>query len=200
MARGNFDSLVRSVRLDSKDRALQNALLVPWRELAASADEYVQWHAFVLWVRTIVEAAGHTPEAIRSELRARCPGFLDRSDSAKHQPIWKLLEEWIARKHFAQAQAGGWFDAVMYHAYKDVRIEQAWSLWERAKADWSRTQPGKWPTFDQWKLQISATHTLTQGHTKKVRVIAAMQNIDRDRLPVANEARRAPAGFGSLRN
>src|SRR5215469_18087458 len=110
MARGNFDSLVLSVRLDSKDRAAQNALLVPWRELDASAHEYVQWHAFVLWVRTIMEAAGHAPDAIRSELRARCPGFLEGNDSAERQPIWKLLEEWIASKHFARAQAGGWFD------------------------------------------------------------------------------------------
>jgi hypothetical protein len=31
---------------------------VPRRELAASADEYVEWHAFVLWVRTIDEAIG----------------------------------------------------------------------------------------------------------------------------------------------
>ena len=185
MARGNFDSLVLSVRLDRKDRALQNALLVPWRELAASADEYVQWHAFVLWVRTIIEAAGHAPAAIRSELGTRCPGFLDRTDPAKHQPIWKLLEEWIASKHFARAQAGGWFDAMMYYAYKDVRIEQAWSLWERSKVDWSRTQPAQWPTFDQWKLQILGTYTLAQGIAEKARVVAAMENVDRERLGCA---------------
>jgi len=185
MARGNFDSLVLGVRLDRKDRALQNALLVPWRELAASADEYVQWHAFVLWVRTIIEAAGHPPDSVRSELGTRCPGFFYGSDSAKHQPIWKLLEEWIASEHFARAQAGGWFDAMMYYAYKDVRIEQAWSLWERSKADWIRTQPAQWPTFDQWKLQILGTYTLAHGIAEKARVAAAMENVDRERLESA---------------
>ena len=95
MARGNFDSLVLSIRLDRKDRALQNALLVPWRELAASAAQYVQWHAFVLWVRTIMETASGVPDVIQSELRACCPDLVDRIDSADLQPIWKRLEEWI---------------------------------------------------------------------------------------------------------
>jgi hypothetical protein len=182
MARGNFESLVLNIRLDSKQRALQNALLVPWRELKASAGDYVEWHAFVLWVRSIADACGGVTEGISSELRVRCPGFLE---AAKHPPIWKALEAWIAAERFADAQAGGWFDAMMYYANKDVRIEQAWSLWERSKANWSRTRPGKWPTFDQWKLQISATHTLTQGHTEKARVVAAMENVDRDRLDSA---------------
>jgi hypothetical protein len=182
MARGNFDSLVLNVRLDSKQRAFQNALLVPWRELEASANDYIEWHALVLWVRSIVDVTGHVPDDVFSELRARCPAFLDANDAVKHQPTWKLLEEWIVTKHFAYAQAGGYFDAVMYYAYKDVRMEQAWSLWERSKADWSRAQPSQWPKFDQWILQISATRTLSQGLTEKARVVAAMENVDRDRL------------------
>jgi hypothetical protein len=129
-----------------------------------------------------METAGHAPDAVRSELQARCPGLLEGSDSAKHQPIWKILEEWIASKHFAHAQAGGWFDAIMYYAYKDVRIEQAWSLWERSKVDWSRTQPPQWPTFDQWKSQILGTYMLAQGIAEKARVVAAMENVDRERL------------------
>jgi hypothetical protein len=175
MPRGNFDSLVLNVRLDSKQRALENALLVPWRELAASADEYVQWQGFVLWVRALIYAAGDVPDGIRSELRTRCPGFVRGDEPAKHQPIWKALEDWIATEHFA----------MMYYAYKDVRMEQAWSLWERSKADWSRTQPSEWPTFDQWKLYISATHTLAKGLTEKARVVAAMENVNHNRLESA---------------
>jgi hypothetical protein len=182
MARGNFDSLVLSVRLDSKDRAVQNSLLVPWRELAATADEYVQWHALILWVRTIMETAGCSPDAMQSELRARCPGLVDGNDSADRQPIWKRLEEWIATEHFAPARVGGWFDAMMYYAYKDLRIEQAWALWERSKADWSRSKPAEWPTLDQWNLQILGTYTVAPGMTEKARVVAAMENVDRARL------------------
>jgi hypothetical protein len=185
MARGNFDSLVLSVRLDSKDRAVQNALLVPWRELAASADQYVQWHAFVLWVRTIMETAGCAPDVIQSELRTRCPGLVDGNDAADRQPIWKHLEEWIATQHFARAQADGWFDAMTYYAYKDLRIEQAWALWERSKADWSRSKPTHWPTFDQWTRQILVTYTLTQGMTEKAPLVAVMKYVERDRLESA---------------
>jgi len=120
MGRGNFDNLVLKVRLERKQRALQDALLVPWRQLQASADEYVEWHAFVLWVRTIVEAAGGVPDGIGSELRTRCPGFLDSDQSVQPQPIWKRLEEWIAAERFPEAKAGRWFDAVLYYAYDAV--------------------------------------------------------------------------------
>jgi hypothetical protein len=185
MARGNFDSLVLSVRLDSKDRAVQNALLVPWRDLAASADQYVQWHAFVLWVRTIMETAGCAPDIIHSELRTRCPDLVDGNDSALGQPIWKRLEEWIATQQFARAQAGGWFDAMMYYACKDLRIDQAWALWQQSKADWSRSKPAQWPTFDQWKRQVLVTYTLAQGMAEKAAVVAAMKNVQRDRLQSA---------------
>jgi hypothetical protein len=185
MARGNFDNLVLKVRLDRKQRALQQALLVPWRELAARTDEYVEWHTFVLWIRTIMDAGGNLEDGIRSELRVRCPAFLDSDQSAKHQPIWKLLEEWLAANLFADANAGGWFDAIIYYAYRDVRVEQAWSLWERARAEWRLSRPTQWPTFDQWKVQIAATYTLAQSGTEKARVVAAMANIDRDRLQSA---------------
>src|SRR5215472_4871883 len=180
MPKGKFHSLVHNVRLDSKQRALQSALLVPWRELAASADEYVEWHAFVLWVRTIDEAIGDIPDDVRSELQTRCPGLLDAP--AKDQPIWKVLEAWITAERFANANAGGWFEAMTYYAYKDMRVEQAWSLWKRAKADWRHTPPTQWPTFDQWKVQITATYALPQGATEKARVLAAMKHIDRHRL------------------
>lgn len=185
MARGNFDNLLLNVRLDRKQRALQDALLVPWRQLAASADEYVEWHTFVLSVRTIVEATAGVPDGIRSELRTRCPGFLGGDQSTQLQPFWKLLEEWLATKRFAEANAGGWFNAVMYYAYKDVRVEQGWGLWERTKADWLRTPPARWPTFDEWKLQIATTYALAQVGTEKARAVAAMENVHRDKLQSA---------------
>jgi hypothetical protein len=158
---------------------------VPWRQLEASVNEYIEWHAFVLWVRTIVEATGDVPDAVRSKLRACCPAFVDANESAQHPPIWKLLEEWIAGERFADANAGGWFDAILYYAYKDLRVEQAWSLWQQAKADWRRTPPTHWPTFNEWQLQIVSTHELAQPGTEKARAVAGMKNVDRDSLQSA---------------
>jgi hypothetical protein len=88
--------------------------------LEERANEFVEWLSFVLWARAIVEAVGHLPDVVRSEFLTRCPRFLDANEFAKHQQIWKLLEEWIAKQRFADANAGGWFDAIMYYAYKDL--------------------------------------------------------------------------------
>jgi hypothetical protein len=150
-----------------------------------SAEDYVEWHTFMLWVRTVVESTGQISEAVRSELRARCPGFVDANESTKHQPIWKLLEDWIAAEVFAHAKAGGWFSAVLYYAHKDLRIEQAWTFRERAKAGWHGRSPGGWPTFDQWKRGVATTYELAHGGTERARAAAALEKVDRNRLESA---------------
>jgi len=73
----------------------------------------------------------------------------------------------------------------MYYAYKDVRTEQAWSLWKHAHEDCNRTEKTQWPTFDQWKVQIARTYTLAQVSAEKSLVIAAMENVDPDTLQSA---------------
>jgi hypothetical protein len=73
----------------------------------------------------------------------------------------------------------------MYYAYKDLRIEQAWALWERSKADWSRSMRAHWPTFNQWKREVLVTYILAQGITEKTPVVAVMKNVERDRLESA---------------
>ena len=182
MAKGNFGNLVLNVRLDRKQGALQEALLVPWRQLEASADEYVRWHSFLLWVRTISESADELPAVLRSEFRERCPGFLEGDEANQHRPVWKSLEEWIAAQRFGDAKAAGWFDAMMYYAYQDLRTEQGWRLWELMKAAWRHRPPSRWPTFEEWRAQIGATHALAQEGTEKARAVAAMANVDQDTL------------------
>ncbi len=185
MARGNFENLVLNIRLDRKQKALQDALLVPWSELEATADEYVQWHCFILWVRAVSESAGEIPDALGSELRRQCPGFLKSDDPAPNRPVWQSLEEWIAAQYFGEPTAAGWFDAVMYYAYKDLRTEQAWTLWERTKAAWRQNPPSRWPTFEEWTADLVATSTLAQEGTEKARAVEAMTNVDRHKLQAA---------------
>ena len=72
------------------------------------------------------------------------PGTKERSS---HMEVFG--EEWSHRSHrFARARAEGWFDALMYYAYKDLRTEQAWTTWERTKrTDISHTaahDAGRW--------------------------------------------------------
>jgi hypothetical protein len=82
------------------------------------------------------------------------PGF-DANESAKHQPIWKVLEEWLA-------------------------CRTGLDPWEQAKGDWLRFPSYSLATFEQWKFQIAATRTLTQGGTGKARAVAVMENVDRE--------------------
>jgi hypothetical protein len=184
MVTRDFANLVLNVRRDSKQRVLKEALLVPWQQLAEGASALAEWHTIILWVRVIAEAADQLPEIVRSELRSRCPGFLD-SRSLKQEddlPIWKSLEEWVTVHCFAKARAEGWFDALMYYAYKDLRTEQAWTAWERTKAGWRDTVPARWPTLEEWTIEVLATRSLAQPGTEKARAVQALGKVEAARL------------------
>lgn len=184
MPRENLEGRAAQVRFDRKQRALDEALLVTWNQLATAANEYVEWHSFALWVRTVAEAAGGFPDVLRSELLDRCPGFIEHADVLK-RPIWNSLNEWIAAHRFDTAQKAGWFDALTYFAYKDLRVEQAWTLWERTKAAWQRRHPSRWPTWREWHAQVVGVTTLSQAGPQKARVLDAVSKVDADRLQSA---------------
>ena len=143
MAKRDSGNLVLNVRRDSKQRALSEALLVPWPQLAEGAAAFAEWHMIILWVRIITETAEQLPQIVRSVLQSRCPGFLEGQGREQKDdlPIWKSLEEWVTARCFARARAEGWFDALMYYAYVDLRTEQAWTTWERTTADWRQAAP-----------------------------------------------------------
>jgi hypothetical protein len=182
MPRRNPDGLVAQLRGDAAQEALREALLVPWSRLQQAAEAYVEWLTFLLWVRAIMEAAEDVPESLRSALDHRCPGFLDSERPSRRRWDWRALEEWVAEHRFAEAKAGGWFTALTYYAYKDLRTEQAWTLWERSTAAWSRRQPVRWPTFDEWAAAIDATHTLSGAGTEKAHAVEAMANVEPNQL------------------
>src|SRR5947208_14222605 len=117
---------------------------------------------FILWVRSITETADQLPEIVRSALQSRCPGFLERQSRERKEdlPLWRSVGEWVAAHCFAKARAEGWFDALMYYAYTDLRTEQAWPSWERTKAVWRETPPSKWPTPEEWTAEVLATRSL----------------------------------------
>ena len=180
MAKRDSANLVLNVRRDSQQRALQEALLVPWQRLAEGAAAFAEWHMIILWVRVITETADQLPQIVRSALQSRCPGFLEsRSREQKDDlPIWKSLEEWVTAHAFASARAEGWFDALMYYAYKDLRTEQAWTTWERTKADWRQTAPVRWPTLEQWTSEVLATRSLACPATEKARTVHALGAVE----------------------
>ena len=184
MAKRDTANLVLNVRRDRKQEALQGALLVPWRQLADGAAAFAEWHLIILWVRVITETAEQLPQIVRSALQSRCPGFLE-SQSRKQSdslPVWRSLEEWVTAHQFATARAEGWFDALMYYAYKDLRTEQAWTTWERTKADWHQTAPVSWPTLEHWTSEVLATRSLACPGTEKARAVHALGAVEASRL------------------
>src|SRR5436853_4555014 len=184
MAKRDTANLVLNVRRDRKQEALQGALLVPWRQLADGAAAFAEWHIIILWVRVITETADQLPQIVRSTLQSRCPGFLEsQSREQKHNlPLWKSLEEWCTAHFFAEARVEGWFDALMYYAYKDLRTEQAWTTWERTKADWRHAAPARWPTLEQWTSEILGTRSLAHPGTEKARAVQALGRVENPRL------------------
>jgi hypothetical protein len=184
MAKRDTANLVLNVRRDRKHEALQGALLVPWRQLAEGASAFAEWHMIILWVRVITETAEHLPHIVRSALQSRCPGFLEsqRREQEDNLPIWKSLEVWVTVHCFARARAEGWFDALMYYAYKDLRTEQAWTTWERTRADWLQTAPVRWPTLEQWTSEVLATRSLAHPGTEEARAVQAHGTVEAPRL------------------
>ena len=157
---------------------------MPWQQLVQDAAAFAEWHLIVLWVRIITETAEQLPEIVRSTLQSRCPRFWE-SQSRKREdnlPIWKSLEEWVTAHCFGRARAEGWFDALMYYAYKDLRTEQAWTTWERTKADWRNAVPVRWPTLEQWTSEVLATRTLANLGTEKARAVQALGTVEVPRL------------------
>ena len=184
MAKRDTANLVLNVRRNKTDEALQGALLVPWRQLAEGASAFAEWHLIILWVRVITETAEQLPQIVRSTLQSRCPGFLEGQGQEQKDslPVWKSLEEWVTAHQFATARAEGWFDALMYYAYVDLRTEQAWTTWERTTADWRQAAPVRWPTLEQWTSEVLATRSLACPGTEKARAVHALGAVEMSRL------------------
>jgi hypothetical protein len=182
MARSISGKLAAQVRLGAKQQAMQQALTVPWRRLEQTASSYVDWHILVLWVRSITELQKQLPDTVATALVERCPGFRDQRGLTQQPFQWQELQEWIAEHEFADSRRAGWFDAVMYYAYKDLRTEQAWTLWDRTTEAWARRPPREWPPLEEWTTQVCATKTLSQPGTEKARAVQALFNVESDRL------------------
>jgi hypothetical protein len=70
----------------------------------------------------------------------------------------------------------------MYYAYKDLRMEKAWTLWERTREAWRRERPSHWPTLEEWTAQVIATDRLSQTGTEKGRAVEALPKVESARL------------------
>jgi hypothetical protein len=151
-----------------RDRALEQAQLVPWPRLAAAVEQYNEWESFSLWLRAVGDAANGIPPMVGQELEARIPGFLARveedvraapEDKPGHR-MWNLVGDWVTVNILFEAKTQGWLDAVRHFAFKSLAYMKTWAHWERVNREWRSHPPAAWPNYQQWQKDIAAVSKL----------------------------------------
>ena len=159
------------VRRQTERRALEQAKRVPWKRLAAAADEYTEWQVFSLWLRAAVEAAKSVPAMVVQEMEFRAPQLLGRilsdvgaavtSGSGPGARAWQDVSHWAEVNVFIGAKREGWLDAIQYFSSVSLRSMQAWSRWEQSDEQWRVATPKQFPTYSRWKREVAAVTRLS---------------------------------------
>ena len=163
--------LMDRVRRQTERRALEQAKRVPWKRLAAAADEYTEWQVFSLWLRAAVEAAKSVPAMVVQEMEFRAPQLLGRilsdvgaavtSGSGPGARAWQDVSQWVDVDVFGTVKREGWLEAVRYFSSMSLRSMEAWSLWEQTDEQWRVARPKQFPTYAQWQSEVEAVTRLS---------------------------------------
>ncbi len=136
--------------------AARQARHIPWRRLLETRTAFVDWELFSFWVRSIIESEGATPVWLTKTIEQRCPGFRAREKHhrdklSEDESLLDLrLSDWIREYVFAGARREGWFEAITFYAFRDPRLNRAWTYWEQCRKFWKRNRPKRYPTFEEW--------------------------------------------------
>jgi hypothetical protein len=152
MKTAKFSKLERRVGQIASRRARQQLMQVPWDRFHKAYEEYIRWHAFVLWARAVVELKGSAPSWLEAILRKRCPGFAaEAAYSNKTELLGLQLLQWVHNRAFGFAKEEGWLDALVFYGFRDARSQGYWAYWERCDSEWKKRRPAAIPTFVQWR-------------------------------------------------
>jgi hypothetical protein len=162
--------LERRVQDIARQRAARQLLRVSAKRFQKAQQEYLEWEAFSLWVRAIIEAEGRPPLWMLGILEKRCPGFLEPEEGHRKTrrresgPLALRLLEWIHNRIFSHAKREGWLDALMFHTVREPRSRRTWAYWCRCESEWKRKRPRAYPSFEQWlsaaeKLRTPGNHS-----------------------------------------
>ena len=136
--------------------AEKEAARIPWPRLQEAGEKYVEWEAFVSWVRAIEEAEEDFPRWLAEVVDKRCRGFskfvekrqLEHSDSPPS--FWHHLQGWIDECIFGQVWREGWMNAVGYYAVRDLVSLRNHAYWEYCDRQWRLSKPAAYPSFRNW--------------------------------------------------
>lgn len=133
------------------ERMLQQSLRVSWRRLAAEIDRVLEFRAFSLWTRAIIEIEGSIPDEVLASIEERCPGFgMRKRGNRELRSLWTDLLAWSEQFVLTESKAGGWIEAAHYYSGLDPRSEQTWLHMERSLGEWSEKRPTRYPEFTEW--------------------------------------------------
>ena len=131
----------------ARREADRQARRIPWQRLLEARQQYVEWNAFSLWARAIVEAEGCAPAWLVKVLEERCPGLLgsDRRSEITHQDphLYRRVFDWFESNVLVQAKEEGWLRAVTFYAVRDPAFVRdcAYRSTARCNGNGSALQP-----------------------------------------------------------
>jgi len=174
MAKRDLEEAISGLRHDANQQARRQALFVSWRRIEESAASYVEWLGFSLWIRAARLTGASMPLVVRAELESRCAGFVEAAERAWRDgdlAVWRMLNDWIESHQFADAKSQGWFDAVVYYAYTDIRCMRVWLNWDYTVDAWQVRAPAQVPSFEDWVRQDPPPVHLNQTDAKSVALL-----------------------------
>lgn len=157
--RGQSAVVKRRARETGREIAEKEAVRIPWPKLLKARQQYVQWQAYLLWVRAIEDAEGHFPEWLAEIVDRRARGFLrfaaeyefDHARAKTRPCFWWFLQEWIGERIFANAWREGWMNAVGFYAVRDLACIRDHAFAEYCEREWKKAKPAVYPAFHQWR-------------------------------------------------
>lgn len=137
-------------------RAMRQLLRVSPGRFRRAVREYLEWEAFSLWIRAIIDSSRRPPACVMEALQKRCPGFLPNEQAASKlrqgdsDPLPLRFLGWVHNNIFAKAKREGWLDALIFYSVRDPRSQQMWAYWEHCEREWKRKRPRSYPSFERW--------------------------------------------------
>lgn len=123
--------------------------------LSNAVSRYIDWEAFAYWARPALEQES-VVDAVVHELDARCPGFREfnareRIRDGELPKHWHRLMLWVRDHFFQEANAEGWFDAIVISAEIHPRAIRTMEYADHCEAIWNRALQEPYPSFEMWR-------------------------------------------------
>jgi hypothetical protein len=179
----------------ARREADRQARRIPWQQLLRARHQYVEWNAFSLWVRGIVEAEGELPGWLAEIIVQRCPGLRGsrwlRSEAGSElgAQLDREIRRWVEENVLADSKYGSWMRAVTFYAVRDpvYARDRAYGQW--CEMLWKQQHPSSYLSFEEWRRasECCADEVLDAFEMRedKRRILKDSRRIDSARLTAA---------------